>query len=124
MAGPPDERERGTEQRHRQSDEDGQGAPRERAEELEPGERESCSHETVDEPEGEAATGRRLPEREEQDRWGDEREGPGRHRREGECGQHTTDQGEGERDGKPIGQAQSRQNIRRLSASWLRCFTR
>ena len=81
--------------------------------------------ETEAEAQGEAAGGCRLPERDEQQRGGEERERPGGYGREGEREQHATDQGEGERDRQPaIGQAQSRQNIRRLSASWLRCFTR
>ena len=125
VAGPPDEGEQGAEQRDRQGGEDGQRAPCERAEELEPRQGEPEPHETEREPQGEPAGGRRPPEREEQQRGGEERERPGGHGREGEREQHATDQGEGERDRQPaIGQAQSRQNIRRLSASWLRCFTR
>ena len=125
MAGAPDQWKAGAEQRHGRGREHRQGAPGEGAEELQPRERESEAHESVDEAEGEATRRRRVPQPDQQQRGSDECQRPGGHGREGERGQHAADQGEGERDRQPgVDQAQSRQNIRRLSASWLRCFTR
>ena len=59
---------------------------------------------------------------------GHERERPQLDGREGKEQQPSAPDGEGEcgrkRDGRRAAQAQSRQSILRLSASWLRCFTR
>ena len=92
--------------------------PSERAEEHDPRQRDPERHESEHEPEQEPLGGGRLPQRDEQERGREERERPGRDGREGERGQYAPDQGEDERDREPVlGQAQSRQNIRRLSAS-------
>ena len=81
--------------------------------------------ESVDEAEGEASRRGRVPQGHEQERGSEEGKGPGPDGREGQRGEHAPDQGKDVRDREPVfGQAQSRQNIRRLSASWLRCLTR
>ena len=125
MLVPPHERVPEAEERHRQRGQQRQREPPKRPEQPQPRQRDAERGQSVDEPEERAPQGSGAPEGGEQEGRCDERERPPPHRWERQGVQDATGDREEERDGEPgAGQAQSRQYIRRLSASWLRCFTR
>ena len=102
--------------------------PRERAEEEDPIQGRPEERQPEDQPEEGSSSGTGSAQRPEQRDQRHERERPHLRRREGERKQQSARDVEGERgrerDGRRAAQAQSRQSILRLSASWLRCFTR